>query len=211
MGRLLPAQNVPHLDRDTKTLPADFQILIATQAVLKFRDKIRVDLAGVLSADSELNRPDFRSGQKAFSLLVLLRMMAQKQLFIQTRLPDDIILKSAQKLDFKKFYKNELKVRKELLLPPFSYLISLTVRALRESTASEQASVLYKEICEHNKSKKIEILEPQPDMIPKLRGRYRYFMLLKGKSAKDMLRVIHLAQKTFHRKSGVFISVNVDG
>jgi len=210
IARIFPQSRLKSYDKDTPGIPSNFDILIATQAVLKLQDQIAVDLVGAMYIDSELNRPDFRSAHKTFALLIQLRQMAREKLIVQTRLADNDCLKFAVKMDFQKFYSKEIKLRRELKLPPFNHLISIIVRAANEQAAFDQANMLYRQFDDKNKRKSIMVSEPQPDAIPKLRGKYRFMILVKGKSAEKILTFVRAALKGIKRKSGALISVNVD-
>jgi len=124
LARLLPGVQIAKYDRETSKIPRKADIIIATQAILKEFDKINVSLIGVLDIDAELNRFDFRSGQKVFSLLVRLRQAAREKVVVQTYQIKNYCLRAARDMNFSKFYSKELALRKELNFPPFSHLIS---------------------------------------------------------------------------------------
>ncbi|MFA5059093.1 MAG: primosomal protein N' [Candidatus Omnitrophota bacterium] len=210
IARLFPGSKVAHFDKESAIFPQDFDILIATQAVLKMHDALSVDLIGIMQLDAELNRADFRSGQKTFALLMDFRHMAKEKLIVQTHVPDNYCLQAALKSDFDKFYKEEIKFRKELKFPPLFCFVSVGLRAVKEEIAREQIQIFHELLNEHNKGKQVEILDPQPDFIPRLRGKYRFTILLKSKSHKKMRLVLQKALKSFKRKKDVNISINVD-
>ena len=207
---MFPQAKVAHFDSETKALPQDFNILMGTQAVLKAEGELSVDLAGILQFDAEMNRLDFRSGHRAFSLLFHLRRLAKEKLIVQTKMADSYPLKAAEKLDFETFYKNELKYRKELDLPPFRHLVAVNLRGAKEDIVSKQADGLYAHFLKNKKDKAMEIFEAEADISPKLRGKYRFVILIKGKSAEKISLFVAQALKTFRKKNDVIISVNID-
>jgi len=209
LARIFPQYRLGLYDRDTKNLPMQFDILIATQAVLRVQNQFSAELIGAVHVDSELNRSDFRSAHRTFSLLVQLRQMAREKFIVQTRLPDNYCFKAAMKMDFKGFYREEIKFRRQLSLPPFNHLVSIIVRAAQEKAAFEQTNILYRKMQETIK-RGIMVTEPQPDAMPKLRGKYRFMILVKGKSAEKILLFVYASLKGVKRKSGTIISVNVD-
>ncbi len=210
MARLFPQARVGHLDKDTGALPLDRDILITTQAVLKWQDQLSADVVAVLQFDSELNRADFRSAQRAFSLLINLRNMATKKFIVQTHTADNYCLKSFVKLDFKKFYKEELALRRQLDLPPFRCLVSISLRAAKESEVSQQSQDFYQALQKYRSSDDVEVLEPQPEAIAKLRGKYRFGIFLKAKSPLKIRQLIKKALSSFKKKRGIIVSVNVE-
>ncbi len=209
LARIFPQARVARFDRDTSSVPKDADIIIATQAILRVLDQISVGLIGVLEIDAELNRLDFRSAQRVFSLLVHLQQAAKDKVLVQTYCADNYCLKAALKMDFKGFYKNEIKIRRELGFPPFRHLVSVGLRGTEKDTVCEQARALFEKLRE-TQPDSVEIWDPQPDFLPKLRDKYRFTIMLKGKSAKSMLVFIKSVLKAFKRKKNVLVTVNVD-
>lgn len=208
VSRIFPQARVERFDKETKTCPVQFDILIATQAVMKLEGQVPINLIGVLGIDSELNRLDFRSGQRVFSLLIHLRQWASEKIMVQSRLIDNYSLQAAAKMDFKKFYRHELQIRKEMDFPPYWHLVSIGLRGAAEKLAFEAANSFYAALKEtHHKS--IEVIEPHPDVIPKMRDKYRFTILLKGKKVPSMLAAVKKVFKTFKKKN-VIISIDVD-
>ena len=210
VARLYPQAKVARFDRDTKSLPQNFDVLIATQAILKYESALSISLVGVLRIDSEINRLDFRSAQKTFSLLIHLKGIAQKQMIVQTGIPDNYCIKAALKMDFGKFYREELRFRRQIGFPPFCHLVALALRGPKEDVVFKGANDLYDHLTKNNRTKDIEILEPQADVIAKLRDKYRFTILIKGKSLQKAMPFIQSSLKSFGKKSGMIISVNVD-
>ena len=209
LARMFPQARLARYDKDSAILPVDFDILIATQAILKWKEKCTFAVSAVLQFDSELNHLDFRSSEKAFSLLCHLKGMTTKKLIVQTRMIDNYVLKAASKSNFEMFYKQELQFRRQLHLPPFFHLICLIVRGKKEDVVLEQANAL----CEHFQkadNKDIEINEPQVHVIPKLRDQYRFNIFLKSKEIAGAVRFVQNCLKSFKKKSGIIIAVDVD-
>ncbi len=111
-------------------------------------------------------------------------------------------------MDFAKFYKEELKLRKELELPPYKHLVALGLRGINEEAVLKNCTDLFEKL-EMNAPKDITISDPHPDVNPKLRDKYRFTILLKGKSVKNMLALIKTTLKTLRRR-GTIVTVNVD-
>ena len=209
LSRMFPQGRVSRYEKDTPLPLSDWDILIATQALIKWQGLISAQLVGVLDLDVLLNRFDFQSAQKAFSLLVHLKSFAFEKLVVQTRNPDHYCVEAARKTDFDMFYRRELKLRRELKFPPFRHLIEVVVRASKEALAFEQASVLYQQLLKANKDKTTEILEVHPDAIAKLRGKFRFSILINSKNTEKTVRLIRQNLRLFHKKSAI-VSVNVD-
>ena len=209
LARIFPHAKLSLYDKDTQEVPRGFDILVATQAVLRIQDEVSAQLIGCIHIDSELNRHDLRAAEHTFALLVRLRLWAQEKLVVQTRLLDNECIQAALKMDFRNFYKKELSIRRELGFPPFQHLVAVNLRSVKEETVLQQAYSFYTELGKIL-PRGIDLLEPQPDMVPKLRDKYRFTIMLKGKSVQQILAFIKNGLKQFKRKSTVTLTVNVD-
>jgi len=207
--RLFPQKKIFRIDSEKKARPGDFDILIATQAILKEPSAFSADLVAALQIDQMLNRLDFRSAEKTFAILLRLLRITRKKLILQTHNPQHYSIQAAAKADFEKFYKQELKFRRGLNFPPFCHFVAVGLRGKTEERV-KTAALSVSEALNKIKPKSIEIFEAQPDMPAKLRGNYRWSILLKGKNIKAVNKLIRKAIKGCQRKSGIIISVNVD-
>jgi primosomal protein N' (replication factor Y) len=206
--RLYPQANVASYDKDTLKVPTSSDIIIATQAIFKVIDQMNISIAAMMDFDAELNRFDFRSAQKAFSMLMGLKQSVKKKVFIQTSMPDDHCIRSVMKNDIIGFYENELATKKELGFPPYRNIVEIILRGEIENSVMQYSAEIFvamKELAFDN----VDILDPQPDIMPKLRDKYRYTILLKSKSVEAMLELIKTAQKKI-KKRRVIVTVNVD-
>jgi len=201
---VFPAARILRYDRDSvskrgshETFFAAFaegkaDVLIGTQMVTKGLDVGRVTLVGVVSADTALHLPDFRSGEHTFQLLTQVAGRAGRhqlpgKVIIQTHQPDNYVIRTAVNHDYAAFYREEIEHRRELNYPPFSRLISLMI------TGPELKKVIrISEDLEGFLKKRWEegVLGPAPAVIPRLRGEWRYHLLLKGTHLGKMRRAV---------------------
>jgi primosomal protein N' (replication factor Y) len=209
VSRIFPQARVEHYDSDVKVMPQSFDILIATQAVLREKERLAVPLLGIINIDPELNRSDFRAAQKTFSLLVHLKQMTTGKFIIQTRIPDNYCLKTFRKEDAAAFYREELRFRKETELPPYRHLVAIGLRGAKEDEVFAEASLLC-EALEKNLPKDMELADPHADLIPKMRDKYRFTIILKGKAVKKILTLLKKTLSGFKRKRNIIVTVNVD-
>jgi primosomal protein N' (replication factor Y) len=207
-ARLYPGARVGRYDSESAVFPDQADIIVATQAVLRRHGAWTAALVAVLNFDARLHRVDFRSGQKAFSLLMRLKSLAGEKLLVQTYMADNYCIKAARTADFEAFYREELKSRKELALPPYRHLVALGLRGENEEVVFELSNNLYR-CLQERKTEHVEVLDPHPDINPKLRDQYRFTILLKGRSVKSILSQVKSSLKDFKRKN-VIITVNVD-
>ncbi|MFB3925903.1 MAG: primosomal protein N', partial [Syntrophales bacterium] len=198
-----PAARVSRMDSDTtarkgaherilKSLEkGQIDILIGTQMIAKGHDYPGVLLVGVLSADLSLNIPDFRSAERTFQLLTQVagrggRGDAPGRVFIQTFNPDHYAIRLAAMHDYERFYEQEISIRKELFYPPFSRIVSLWVSGLKKDRAKEGAEgigrFLRERIHSGQEQGRVDILGPSEAVIARIKGRYRWQILLKGRN-----------------------------
>ncbi|MBU1866870.1 MAG: primosomal protein N' [Candidatus Margulisbacteria bacterium] len=219
---VFPAARILRYDRDSVSKRGSHEsffavfaegkadVLIGTQMVAKGLDVARVTLVGVVSADTALNLPDFRSAEYTFQLLTQVAGRAGRhnlpgKVIVQTHMPDHYSIQAAAKQDYGLFYRQEIVHRRELGYPPFSRLISLLftgVEASRTMRAAEEVGRLIM-------AKKPDgILGPAPAVINKLHGEWRYRLLIKGEMEEGRAIVKKILKE--YKPEGVHIAIDVD-
>lgn len=181
-------------------------ILIGTQLAIKEEILSLVKLVGLILADSLLNLPDFRAGEYTYQLLTKIenRMNKEGKLIIQTFNPTHYALNQTEKEDF---YCQELEIREELGYPPFRKWI----RILLEGKDELKMMKVGDEMKDKLKEEKIEFLGPSPCPFPKLRGKYRYHLMLKEDTITPPNEVLNkLNSLLSHQGRGIKIVVDVD-
>ncbi len=232
---LLPQSRVERMDRDTtrgkwghRSVLNRFSasaagILIGTQMIAKGHDLPGITLVGVVSADSSLNFPDFRAGERTFQLLTQVAGRAGRgdiagEVIIQTFNPRHYSIEASRKQAYSLFYEEEVKFRKELNYPPFSRLINFRMEgASRKKTAdfSDRLGALAHSLLrkEGRFRDGIELLGPAAAPWEKIKGKYRFQMVVKGSSLTLLRgfasRLISRAPEMI-KGSGVAFSVDVD-
>jgi len=189
------------------------ELLVGTQMIAKGLDFPQVTLVGVVSADVSLNIPDFRASERTFNLLTQVAGRAGRgedggEVIVQTYAPHHYSILTAAKHDYEKFYHEEILSRKELLFPPFINLVKVTVRARNDDIASGTARDLAGAIRAENKEMRFS--GPAPAPIARMRGYFRYNILLKDKDRLAMCALLRKVLPKFKRPHGVLIAVDVD-
>lgn len=209
IARIYPQAVTSRYDKESQLPSKDVDVIIGTQAILKLQDHFNANIIAWINFDAELNRMDFRSAQKAFSLLMHLRQFASEKVIVQTSMVDNYCLKAAKSANFDQFYKEELKLRKELGLPPFKQIIKIGLRGNSEEFVFEQSHQLFK-MLEKNKPQGCEMIDPHPDVLSKLRDKYRFTIDVKGRSVKTVLPFVKSVLKGFRRRKGIVVTIDVD-
>jgi primosomal protein N' (replication factor Y) len=175
-------------------------VLIGTQMVAKGLDLPQVTLAGVISADTGLNFPDFRSSERTFQLLCQVAGRAGRgvkagKVIIQTYSPDNYIIEAAAKHDYLGFYYKEIDYRRRYNYPPFSQLVRLVYSHTNEELCRREAERVYRLILGEKARKDMidfNIIGPVPTFAFRVRGRYRWQLFLRGPDSTRMLSQLSL-------------------
>jgi len=202
-----PQAKIVRLDKEHQDIPADFQIVVATEKIFHSDIQVQVDMSAVIDLDSALNMVDFRNNEKLYRLLDELRSLTKEELIIQTRIPEQYQNKEFLNLELSKLFDRELKERKELELPPYTHLTHINLRGKNLERARNAALGLYEKL--KGQSEEFEIFEPVESIPSKLRGNFRFHILLK---AKNQLKLSKFLKKQLKktRYSGVILTVEVD-
>ena len=164
------------------------EILIGTQMVAKGLDIPSVTLVGVVSADTSLNLPDFRSGERTFQLLSQVAGRAGRgpsggRVIIQTFSPENYAIQAAARHDYASFYEQEIAYRRQLHNPPFTQLARLFFVHTNDAICQREAEKMGKMLIEESDARgigDIDIIGPAPAFIHRLRGRFRWQLILRG-------------------------------
>src|SRR3990167_1387181 len=202
-----PQAKIVRLDKEHQDIPPDFQIIVATEKIFHSDIRPRFDISAVVDLDSALNMVDFRNNEKLYRLLDELRSLTKEELIIQTRIPEQYQNKEFLNLELSKLFDRELKERKELELPPYTHLTHINLRGKNLERARNAALGLYEKL--KGQSEEFEIFEPVEAIPSKLRGSFRFYILLK---ADNQLKLSKFLKKQLKktRYSGVILTVEVD-
>ena len=191
----------------------DYNVLLGTQMVAKGHDIPNVTLVGVLSADSQLNLPDFRSGERCFALLTQAAGRAGRgdrpgQVIFQAYDAENPILQMAARQDYDGFAQRELALRKELQYPPFVRMLKVTVlhKKEEEALATAQRLVNALEAWKMESGHPLEILGPFPAIVARVNQIYRINVLLKSPRMKPVKE--WLWQSTYREMANVYFDVD---
>jgi len=201
--KLFPSCRTNRLDIDTTSQKGSLEriietfgkreidVLIGTQMVTKGLDFPYVTLVGVLSADITLNLPDYRANERTFQLLTQVAGRAGRHDFkgnviIQTYSPDNYAITSSQRHDFKEFYNKEIELRKEFNYPPFYNITNIIILGKEETSVIKSSNRLFQklefEMTNNRKLSDVQLLGPNPAIHNKIKGFYRWQILLKYQS-----------------------------
>ncbi|OCA85498.1 primosomal protein N' [Bacillus sp. FJAT-27225] len=229
LGKLLPHARVVRMDMDTTTRKGSHErllkefseghadILLGTQMIAKGLDFPNITLVGVLSADTMLHLPDFRSSEKTFQLLTQVSGRAGRhelpgEVVIQTYTPDHYSIELAGTQNYDLFYQREMMARKVHKYPPFYYLALVTVtheQLMKAISVTEQITSYIKARI----SADAVVLGPVASPIPRINDRYRYQCLVKYKREPALNETLKMVLDQYQKEegsSGLQVSVDIN-
>lgn len=226
INKLYPDLKVLRMDTDTtknknghekiieKFRNHEYDILLGTQMISKGLDFPLVSVVGIINADTTLNIPDFRSGERTFDLLYQAAGRAGRSgtigtVVIQTFNKDNFILKCVAEQDYEKFYNYEMNIRRKLKYPPYYYLVSLKVTSrdyeLCSQEAKKTAAYLRKNISETS-----IVLGPTTSNVFKVNNIYRFQIIIKYRFDKKLMDVLKELDNIYLLNKKVNIEIDIN-
>jgi len=204
-----PEARIARLDRDTVTgkrqfedilqnfRERNFDILVGTQMIAKGHDIPNVTLVGVVSADVGIGMPDFRAAERTFQILTQVAGRAGRghlpgTVFMQTINPDHYAIRFAAQQDYPGFFEKELQFRRFMKYPPFAALANILIRAPKQEDALRMSTELGHHITPPPEN--MRIMGPAEAPVPRLKAEFRYQLLIKSGSRKDLNALLKKAQ-----------------
>ena len=224
LSKLFPEARIVRMDADTtknkgshediinKFKNHEYDILLGTQMISKGLDFPLVTLVGVINADATLNIPDFRSGERTFSLLSQVAGRAGRsnllgEVILQTFNPDSFTLKCVQEQDYMKLYNYEMKNRHKLDYPPYYYLTSIKVASKEYELASKEITKI-KNYLEKKLSNKTIILGPTTANPFRINNIYRFQIILKYKIESNLMNTLKELDELYMTNNKVNIEID---
>ncbi|MGQ9512387.1 replication restart helicase PriA [Thermodesulfitimonas sp.] len=197
----------------------EIDILIGTQMIAKGLDMPGVTLVGVLNADTTLLLPDFRAAERTFQLLYQVAGRAGRgplpgEVVIQSHCPEHYAVRYSARQDFFSFARRELALRQRFGYPPYAALVRVVFSGEAEEKVVREATAFGTAVRDlvGREGRGKTVLGPAPCPFGKLKGFYRWHIILKGKNGQAVREVCREVLTSFGRRrgSGVRISVDVD-
>ena len=190
---IFPQAAIARLDTDTTrskmgaaNIIRDFQeqktnILIGTQMVSKGLDFEHVSVVGIINADNMLSFPDFRAYERSFQLMAQVSGRAGRKdkkgtVIIQTANPENSIVQQVVKNDYQAMYQAQTEERQMFFYPPFSRLISITLKHRDRTVVEKGARELFDQI---QKIEGLTALGPTVPAINRVQNFYLMDILIK--------------------------------
>jgi primosomal protein N' (replication factor Y) len=178
-------------------------ILIGTQMLAKGLHLPRVTLVGVINADIGLYVPDFRSPERVFQILCQVagrsgRGAAGGQVVIQTYKPEHYAIAAAAAQDYRQFYDQEVALRLEVGLPPFTRILRLIYHHSNAGSAAAEAERVGKALRQRLREwafPDTRLVGPAPAPYQRIRGRYRWHVVIMGPEPLQLIEGLYLPER----------------
>ena len=181
-----------------KLQSGEIDILVGTQMVAQGLHLPQVTLVGVMSADVGINFPDYRAGERVFQVLTQVAGRAGRgpsggRVVVQTFNPEHYAIRSVAAHDYERFSRQEIQYRLQNRYPPFARLTRLTHSQVNAEKAESEAKRVAQALRDERDRlglPQTEVLGPVPCFIPRLKGRYRWQILIRGSEPGSLLQKV---------------------
>src|SRR5881296_66007 len=212
VGLRFPAARVARMDLDTtstkwahhrileRVARGDVDILLGTQMIAKGLDFPNVTVVGVVDADTGLHLPDFRAAERTFQLVAQVAGRAGRgpkggRVYVQTRAPDHHAIRAAAVHSVAQFAAAELPLRAppHPAYPPhvgLARFVASGTDAGRTQQTAERVAAWLRRANTERLGGALTVLGPAPCPIERLKGRWRWHVLVKSTEARAIGRVV---------------------
>ena len=219
LHRLFPSAKIARFDMDTdddlkltkiydEVYRGDYDIIVGTQMIAKGFDFPRLTTLGIVQADAGLSLQDFSSEERTFQLITQVIGRAKRghqnsNIFIQSFQPDHPIISLASQSDYASFYNYLVQKRQQSKLPPYSFLLKLSVTYKTETATVKNIRTLYKKVIQTTKQlqipeNRIVVSPPMPAFHEHTSTGYTWQLVIKAKSRQNLLDIFdHLPKNNY--------------
>ncbi|RJR32163.1 primosomal protein N' [Candidatus Parcubacteria bacterium] len=185
LKKFFPDAKIELIDNQ-KLINADAEIFLSTPAGLNRIQDCKFKTASILNFDTLINVPDYRASERSWRLIFRLKTLSSR-LLIQTYNTENPVLQHPGYA----FYKEEIKNRKSMGYPPFGFFIKFIYQDSHDDVAKKTAFLLFCDL-KRTAVQDVTVLGPFPSYIRKIRGNYRWLVILKCglKTRRDDIKKI---------------------
>ena len=214
LRRLFPQARIARFDTDTESgqqltqiydqvYAGEYDILVGTQMIAKGFDFPKLSTLGIAQADAGLSLPDYSSEERTFQLITQVIGRAKRghqnsHIFIQSFQPDHPLISFATQSDYASFYNYLLQKRKIGTLPPYSFLLKISLTYKTERSAILGTQKLNKKIIQfihQHQLSQVSVTPPTPAFHEHTASGYTWQITIKAKSRKDLLAIFDALDK----------------
>ncbi len=228
LKRKLPAARIARIDsdimagRDYYHLLRDFgqgriDILAGTQMLAKGLHFPNVTVIGIISAETSLYLPDFRSNERTFQLIEQVagrtgRSEKKGTVYVQTFLAEQPAIKFAMKNDFEGFVTEELKHRQKCNLPPYWRMANIVMRHVEYEKLEQAAADMRQRIDEIISAGNLEavVRGPIPPVISRIQRYHRLQIIVQAPEAAIIQKLFSSLRVGRAVRPKVQVAIDID-
>ncbi|MCB9844545.1 MAG: primosomal protein N' [Phycisphaeraceae bacterium] len=190
----------------------EVRVLLGTQMIAKGLDFPGVRLVGVVSADTALELPDFRAGERTFQLVSQVAGRAGRAsddglVIVQTLNPDDPAILAAARHDYEGFAQRELSARSRSGLPPATRMARIVCRDPVSRKSEQRAREIERAL---RAFESLRVTGAVPCPISRIAGQYRHEVLAIAPGAGQLIEALSALRARGMIKSDAHTAVDVD-
>ena len=192
----------------------EVDIIIGTQIVAKGHHFPLLTFVGVIDADLGLQGGELRASERVYQLLHQVAGRAgravgrQGRVMLQSFMPEHAIMQALAAGDRDAFLEAERKERETAGMPPYSRLVGIIVTARDEKLAFDTAKALGRSAPQEGE--RLQTLGPAPAPLSRLRGRYRFRLLVRADKSLDVQQVTRDWVASVKVPSTVRVTIDID-
>ena len=227
LGMRYPRARIARMDLDTtsskwahhhileRVARGEVDILLGTQMIAKGLDFPNVTVVGVVDADTGLHFPDFRAGERTFQLVAQVAGRAGRgpkggRVFVQTRAPDHHAIRAAAAHSVSQFAAAELPLRvpPHPPYPPRTGLVRFVIATddhARTADLAERVATWLRRASAERLEGALTVLGPAPCPLMRLKGKWRWHVLVKSAERRALGRVVRAWRAKAHRGGAVIV------
>ena len=171
----------------------DIDIIIGTQTIAKGLDLPLLNTVGIVQADANLNLPDYAAEERTFQLITQVIGRVGRghndinHVFLQTFQPEHPVILAAKSLDYAKFADYLLKKRQLSHLPPFFYLLRISIVKKTEDLTIKKIMELHRAL---KKFPDVYLSAPTPSFHEYTPSGYSWQIIVKAKKRDSLTHLI---------------------
>ncbi len=192
----------------------EVRVLVGTQMIAKGLDFPKVQLVGVINADTAIHLPDFRATERTFQLVSQVagrcgRGREAARVVVQTFHPESSAIRLAAAHNYEAFARKELEDRRRAHLPPWARMARIVVRDADLDRCTAVAAALARRLGELGGAT-VRLRGPSPCPIARIAGRYRQQIELLADGPAPIQRLLARARAEGTVRPGEQMAVDVD-
>ena len=132
------------------------------------------------------------------------------RVIIQTYNPDSYVILFSKEQNYDKFYETEIGLRKVLKYPPFCDIILIKFAGTDLNEIVKYSNIFYNNLKKYINGNNGMVFKPVPAPIDKIKNKFRWRIIIKGKVNSSMLKAINMSFNGTENARKTIITVDIN-